>query len=250
MAKPARSVTLLLALGVSAILVLAFASPALATSYYGVGGWESCKPNKGIKAYFYVRSGYCADWASGGHLNEGMWTGTDDAQHFENWIEMGYSWGWHGTSDLTWYWARQRPGKPYAEWAIGSAIDTGEWHWLRIQYISNDAWGVYLDGDLKVTCTPATPDSSINSQGLEVGLEATSTNSYIGSGFDASAICQQIQFWRLQEGQWFWGLNDTGGQYGHATTTGYVDTDAGCHAQWWYSGTNDFSNLHSWKVIP
>lgn len=247
MAKRTRPVALLCALAAVAIAALALAAPASA-NFYGQTAWESCKPNKGFKAYIYVHSAYATDYANGGFVGEGIWTGTDDAQHFENWIEMGYSWGWHGSSGLTWYWARQRPGKPYAEWAIGSAINTGEWHWLRIQYISNDEWGVYLDGDLKVTCAPVTADAAVNSQSLEAGLEATNIASYLGSSFDNSCVTQQMQYWRLQEGQWFWGLTDSGSQFGHATMTGHVTGGSGCSAQWAYSGTNDYSNIHSWKV--
>jgi hypothetical protein len=230
-------------------MLLLAAAPAYA-SVYGQAIWESCKPNKGFKSYVYVRSGSCADWPSGGHINEAIWTGTDEAEHFENWIELGYTYGFQGSSSLTWYWARTRPGKPYAEWAIGSAINPGEWHWLRIQYISSDQWGVYLDGNLKVTCSPATADGIINSESLEAGLESTSTASSMGSSFDYPycAVAKDMQYWRASEGVWYWGLRDPGGVYGHGNA--YQDLWAGCHAQWWYSGSNDYSNIHSWKVVP
>jgi hypothetical protein len=246
-----RAVTAVM-VAVAGLVAMAAAAPVEA-SVYGAGAWEACKPNKGFKAYVYVRPGYCADWTIGGHINESIWTGTDESRYFQNWIEMGYTYGFNGQPALTWYWARTRPGKPYQEWAIGSAIATGEWHWLRIQYISNDQWGVYLDGNLKVTCSPATPDGIVNSECLEAGLESSSTASSMGTGFDypACAVAKDMQYWRASENTWYWGLRDTSGVYGQATTVGHEDSWAGCYADWLYTnGVNDYSNIHSWKVVP
>jgi hypothetical protein len=239
-----RSLTALGVLAFILVTFLAAAAPALA-SYYATWRWDPARPNKGAKWYTYVHDGYAADWPGWGHINETTWVVTDAGDPGENWVELGYTRGFHGDPGLTWYWARVRPGKPYQDWSIGTAISAGQWYWCRIQYITNDTWGVYINDVLKAECSPATPNDNVNCRRIDTGMEFTGTTSSMGSSFADSATNKELSYWRATEGTWNKGLNYDPGYTAHSSL---IYTQYGAQAQW--NSPNNWSNLHSWKVVP
>jgi hypothetical protein len=247
--KPGLRALLLGAVVWLGVCLFVSTSPALA-NYYGVTNWQNCQPNKGVKAYTYVQTGSYG----GGFISQVLWVGTDADIAWQYWIELGYDYGLSGNPGLHWYWGRQRPGKTLAFWTIDRSISLYTWHWLRVQYVSNDSWGVYLDGDLVATCSPASPDSNVNCCQIESGLESWYLSGSLGTGLSwpNCAVNKEMQYYLASTGNWYMGLYDhhaAAPDYGH-TSTPPTRPSEGIYCQW-APGTTDYSNIHDYKTaIP
>lgn len=155
--------------------------------WYGIFDKTSATQNNGLFADIYVSSSGVADYTSGGHINETIWeavaNATDAGQY---WVEGGWTHGWQGSSDLTFYWARNTPSNGYAEHRVNNATPSvGTWEPVQISYDGNGIWGVYFNYT-KATSgdgSTASISASAYSRGYEGGLESTSSSSYAAATY-------------------------------------------------------------------
>lgn len=74
---------ILLTLGLTGVPTFAAsAGPAANGQYYGVAEWYPSKVSNGAYAYLYIQPSNAKDYASGAHVNQTVWEGTDNASDF------------------------------------------------------------------------------------------------------------------------------------------------------------------------
>lgn len=120
---------------------------------------------------------------TGDFVDQEMWVGTNADGTGTYWVEDGISRGWpqSASAGIYWFWADNRPCCGYFEHDFLVAIRTSTTYTAKINFIGNDSWNVYRDGNL---LSPGTSVSNpAPSNFLQSGLEATNTNAHVnGTG--------------------------------------------------------------------
>jgi hypothetical protein len=120
---------------------------------------------------------------TGDFADQEMWVGTNAAAAGTYWVEDGIARGWPQSAGagIFWFWADNRPCCGYAEHDFLDIIRTSTTYTAKINYIGNNSWNVYRDGNL---LSPGTSVSNpAPSNFLESGLEVTNTNAHVnGTG--------------------------------------------------------------------
>ncbi len=101
----------LVALCVGLILALFFSTTAFA-NYYAIGMFSSSTAYGGGTVNFDIESLSASDCSGGGHTNQTIGVGTNNTTG-GYWAEVGYTYGYHGSCVLTYYWARNNPTYGY-----------------------------------------------------------------------------------------------------------------------------------------
>ncbi len=138
---------------------------------YGTALWNPAYSNSGALARILVSQGQCSNcskWEYGG-VHQELWEGTADTSFGNNWVEIGYTYGYEYKSGLTWFWADQRPGYSFNWHQITAGITVGDWYNMKIwDDSSNDTWYAAIDG---TTYGASYPNAS-GSKWMQAGLEA------------------------------------------------------------------------------
>jgi hypothetical protein len=120
---------------------------------------------------------------TGDFVDQEMWVGTNADGTGAYWVEDGMSRGWpqSASAGIYWFWADNRPCCSYFEHDFLVTIRTSTTYTAKINFIGNNSWNVYRDGNL---LSPGTSTSNpAPSNYLESGLEATNTNAHVnGTG--------------------------------------------------------------------
>lgn len=208
----------------------AAAVDCLARTYAAARDFTS-PANLGIRGFFFVHASTAYDYAAGGHINATLWEGTAGSTDLHSWVEVGATKGWHGTNQLTFYWADDRPDLPYAEHIINTPqAAANTWYWFKIQYTGNSTWTVYINGDQPNNGGGVSTSNPANSRSMQAGLESTSECSNLGSQ-GSPGISDNLSYY-TSGGGWT-------GSWG-STTTKYVP---GAAAGEWVT---QFEDWHFW----
>ena len=169
---------------------------------YSTAEWDSGGIYGGFDTV-YVVNGSAADWSAGGHVNETLWVGTDNAAPIQRtyWIEVGY---WYGSvagysgPGPNWYWADSRPGGGYHE-HIPSGFSSplnflNQNISVSASYAGSSTWNIYIAG---YSAGVSTSNPGV-SDGLLTGLEvrSSSSSSYLNGSTDGSME------WQNSAGTW------------------------------------------------
>jgi hypothetical protein len=234
MVKRWRSSSLLFRTLFSILFITAFfavsTAPALAASSrtYAVADWDTtwggtahAPKNEGGYADMYIASGSVYDGAAGGHINQTIWVATDNSTSAGTyWVEGGYTYGYQGSSALTYYWAHQSPVYGYGDHRITSITPTvGNWEPIEILYNTNNTWNIYYnwqvgsgpDGSSQAT------GNALWSYGMVAGLESTDTNNHL-----TNAKAYGLEY-EDPQGTWHTGWNTTNNlSYLHVVAPAYA----------------------------
>jgi len=186
-----RGVIALVAASLAATAALAVAvSPAFGCSQgshcYGTVRWLSSPDYYGGVAALQVarlEQSNTPTVDTGDFANQEMWVGTNGSGGGAYWVEDGMSRGYPQSAGagIYWFWADNRPCCGYFEHDFIVTIRTSTTYNAKINFIGNNSWNVYRDGNL---LSPGTSTSNpAPSNFLESGLEATNTNAHVnGTG--------------------------------------------------------------------
>ena len=180
-ATVAAATTMLLALGVG---------PAFGCSQsshcYGTVVWTSTPDYYGGLAALQVSRLEQSDTPNvntGDFASQEIWVGTNGSNNGSYWVENGMSRGspQSAGAGIYWFWADNRPCCGYFEHDFLDTIRTSTTYNAKINYIGNNSWNVYRDGNL---LSPGTSTSNPPpSHYLESGLEVTNTHAHVnGTG--------------------------------------------------------------------
>lgn len=159
--------------------------------YYSAFGKTSATTNTGLYSDVYIpESGVDSTYLDGGFIAGAIWEAVANATSIHQyWIETGWSHGWEGSSEYTFYWARNTPGNGYMAHAVNNfSVSVDSWMPMEIAYNGNDTWTAYLDftretsGDGAIAQISAAPSS----EGYAGGIEATDPGDWAGTGYWSS----------------------------------------------------------------
>jgi hypothetical protein len=149
------------------------ATSALANQY-AIGYINNGNSYGGGYIEIYIQSMYTPDCGSGGHINNTDWVYTNSSLNY--WTEVGYTYGYHGSCQLTYYWARDNAVNGYADYNLNRIGSIGTLHLFEGQEVVNGEYDVYVDNSkvgADVNGYPWTKE-------VDTGLEYTSTSSSLG----------------------------------------------------------------------
>ncbi|WDL99695.1 hypothetical protein [Alicyclobacillus sp. ALC3] len=189
MKKIVAGITFALAMMSLPALAYAATGPSPNGHYYGVAQWNNATTNEGAYADLYISSGSAADYASGGHINQTVWEGTNYSSTGSDWVEGGYTYGYHGANVLTYYWAQNNPTTGYSDHRVTSTTPTvGNWEPVEVYYIGNDTWDVDFDWSTQTdsdgTHTVATGQPPYSNY-MATGVESTSSSSTLSGAYSS-----------------------------------------------------------------
>lgn len=215
---------LLLALSlVGASAARAGAADCLAKALADVRAYNYGGTNVAAKATLLVHGGSAYDGASGGHINETLWDGTGSTD-MSTWMELGYTHGFEGNTELTWYWADTRPGYSYFEHSLSHSISVGTRYIVKLEYEGNSTWKGFIAGD---DANAVSYPNASWAGALQAGLESTSQCSNMGSSsspVEANSLKREQSFGWIDSWPSSTILYSGGGATVDWTTT-YVDSE-------------------------
>jgi hypothetical protein len=173
--------------------------------YYAVFDKESAIVNTGLYSDVYIPKSGVADYLGGGFIGGTIWEAVANATNISQyWIETGWSHGWDGSPEYTFYWARDTPGNGYMQHAVNNfSVNVDSWMPMEIAYNGNDKWSAYLNGTRETSGDGAIAqiDADPSSEGYAGGIESTDTSSWSGTGY-----WSDLEY--LKNGSWSSSLED------------------------------------------
>jgi hypothetical protein len=176
-----------------------------------------------VAANMYIASGSASDAASLGHINQTIWVATDNSTGSGTyWVEGGYTYGYHGSNILTYYWAHKSPTYGYGDHQITSITPTvGNWVPIQVRYSTNNTWNIYYNFNVESGPygSSAATGNALWSYGMVAGLESTCQTSTLTNA-QASALQ-----WLDPQGVWNTGWNTT-------NNSSFTHVDLPAYASW------------------
>lgn len=166
---------ILLALCTALIPAILFSTSALANDY-AIGTFQPGGSYGGSAVSIQIENLYAPDCSYGGHTNQTIWVGTDNTTG-AYWAEIGYTYGYHGSCGLTYYWARNNPKYGYQDYSLHSIGSIGSSHAFESQEVYVGEYDVYLD----YTKVGADVGANPWTKGIQTGLEYTDPGSTLST---------------------------------------------------------------------